>query len=458
MIGFLVRTTLVAPKLSAPTILGLNIQGKKTCWHLCVKGLRKKMASWLLVDGKVTVGPSVEVRDLGGVKGKGLFALRPIKAGDVIFEERPLVSCQFLWNATYGYLACDYCMAPLESAEENAKRLVARNDLSLLHPDCCETNKESQVKCAHCQTTYCCEECRSSAWDQFHRTLCLGLNNTDHRHPLELLQEAWRNMHYPPETSNIMLLARIIATVIQAEDNEGAINLFSQFCHRTINEEEEIIHKLLGPQFEVQLETLREYMSKALYSDHCKEWFTPLGFRSLVALVGTNGQGVGTSPLCVWVKNCEDLELEAEEHKQLDEFINHLYEEIEQESGGFLNNEGSALYPLQSSCNHCCVPNAEPNFPYNNFTLVMMAIECIEPGDEVCVSYLDECARNRSRHSRNKILRENYLFTCTCIKCTEQMADDDVTSVDEEDDDDDDGKDQLDDKDDKDNACGESSR
>ena len=27
------------------------------------------------------------------------------------------------------------------------------------------------------------------------------------------------------------------------------------------------------------------------------------------------------------------------------------------------------------------------------------------------ISYLDECDRERSRHSRQKILRENYLFT-----------------------------------------------
>lgn len=85
------------------------------------------------------------------------------------------------------------------------------------------------------------------------------------------------------------------------------------------------------------------------------------------------------SPLCVWVKNCEDLDLKEDDRRVLDEFINNLYMEIEHgiksfhcyqkfffwnlsrqlrcldlfdtvESGGFLNNEGSALYPLQSAC------------------------------------------------------------------------------------------------------------
>ena len=42
------------------------------------------------------------------------------------------------------------------------------------------------------QARYCSEECRESAWDQYHRTLCLGQNKGDPSHPLEQLQEAWR--------------------------------------------------------------------------------------------------------------------------------------------------------------------------------------------------------------------------------------------------------------------------
>lgn len=37
------------------------------------------------------------------LKGKGLFAKRNIKKGEVIFIERPLVCAQFLWNALYRY-------------------------------------------------------------------------------------------------------------------------------------------------------------------------------------------------------------------------------------------------------------------------------------------------------------------------------------------------------------------
>ncbi|XP_068087175.1 histone-lysine N-trimethyltransferase SMYD5 isoform X2 [Anabrus simplex] len=368
-------------------------------------------------------------------KGKGLFAVKAFKKGDIVFEERPLVCCQFAWNSAYGYLACDFCMRPLETAEENARRLSNNKNLVLPYPHCCSTKRESHCECASCGVQYCSIECRDEAWRQFHRTLCLQSRSKDGAHPLEQLNEAWKQMHYPPETASIMLMARMLATVQQADDKEGAFHLFMQLCHQTVNEEEEIAHKLLGDQFRGQLQLLRELMSQAFNDNSVNHWLTPEGFRSLVALVGTNGQGVGTSPLSQWVKHTSDLMISSEERQELDSFIDKLYEDLDEEAGGFLNNEGSALYALQSSCNHSCEPNAVPTFPYSNFQLVMCATQDIASGDEICVSYLDDCALERSRHSRQKILRENYLFVCHCRKCEAQLGDLDVTSEEETDED-----------------------
>lgn len=50
--------------------------------------------------------------------------------------------------------------------------------------------------CLHVQAKYCSEECRQSAWDQYHRTLCLGENEGDPSHPFEQLHEAWRLLQY----------------------------------------------------------------------------------------------------------------------------------------------------------------------------------------------------------------------------------------------------------------------
>lgn len=377
--------------------------------------------------------PGFEVRVIGEPKGKGLFALKEFKVGDVIFEERPLVCCQFPWNADYGYASCDFCMRPLECAEENARRLSGKTGLLLPYPQCCPTQKDKQTECASCAVRYCSEQCRIEAWAQYHQVLCLKKKVRDGTHHLEILVDLWKHMHYPPETASIMLLARILATVQQAADKEGAVHLFMQFCHQTVNEQEEIAHKLLGERFVSDLQALRCIMCEIFTDSSVQHWLTPEGFQSLLALVGTNGQGVGTSPLSEWVKKVSVLQLSETEREKVDTFIDKMYDDIEEVNGSFLNNEGSALFALQSTCNHSCDPNAATSFPYSNFQLVVSAVKDIAPGEEICLSYLDDCALARSRHSRNKVLRENYLFNCRCPKCDAEADEPDVTSEDEED-------------------------
>nr|XP_030733426.1 SET and MYND domain-containing protein 5 isoform X2 [Globicephala melas]XP_033694141.1 SET and MYND domain-containing protein 5 isoform X2 [Tursiops truncatus] len=394
------------------------------------------------VAGRARV--AVEVRFVSSAKGKGLFATQPIQKGETIFIERPLVAAQFLWNALYRYRGehisptpegcwaqqplrmeetCDHCLRALEKAEENAQRLTGKPGQVLPHPELCTVRKDLHQNCPHCQVTYCSTECLLAAAEQYHRVLCPGPSQDDPLHPLNKLQEAWRSVHYPPETASIMLMARMVATVKQAKDKDRWIRLFSQFCNKTANEEEEIVHKLLGDKFKGQLELLRRLFTEALYEEALSQWFTPDGFRSLFALVGTNGQGIGTSSLSQWVHACDALELKPQDREQLDAFIDQLYKDIETATG-----------------NHSCVPNAETSFPENNFLLHVTALEDIKPGEEICISYLDCCQRERSRHSRHKILRENYLFVCSCPKCLAEADEPNMTSEEEDDEEDEEGE------------------
>ena len=43
-------------------------------------------------------------------QGRALFAKRDFEEGEILFEEKPIVSCQFAWNKFYKYKACDHCM------------------------------------------------------------------------------------------------------------------------------------------------------------------------------------------------------------------------------------------------------------------------------------------------------------------------------------------------------------
>lgn len=374
---------------------------------------------------------NVEIRNSEIAKGKGLFALKQIKKGDIIFEENPLVCCQFSWNKAYKYKACDHCLRPLETAQENACRLTGDPYLSLPYSECCTTDKSTIVTCPMCAEEYCSPSCKQIAFQQYHQTICPMSTDKSGTHPLEQLDEAWKHMHYPPETNSIFLIVRLLARIIQSPDPDKAISDSLQFCHTAVDENSELSHKLLGDQFTDKINLLMDLMKVHFSQDVVQPFFTVDGFTTLLALIGRNGQGVGTSAISQWVTKTSELDLPQNDKNGLDEFIKKLYDKLEEQSGSFLNNEGVALYHYQSACNHSCVPNAECAFLHNSSKLSLVALKDINIGDEIFISYLDPCFLERSRHSRRKYLQENYVFLCNCEKCQFQMNEDDVTSEDD---------------------------
>ena len=57
-----------------------------------------------MAAGNESHSSQISIKQVSPEKGKGLFANTNFKEGDIIFEEKPLVCCQFLWNAMYKYI------------------------------------------------------------------------------------------------------------------------------------------------------------------------------------------------------------------------------------------------------------------------------------------------------------------------------------------------------------------
>lgn len=353
--------------------------------------------------------------------------------------ETPLVSSQFSWNETYQYLACQHCMRPLETAEANAQRLANDRSITLPYPELCITLPwlGRHTKCPECSAKYCSEDCRAEASAKYHSLIC-KLNLPANGQPISELIETWKKMHYPPETSSLMLVIKIFAMYKQATDKPQFLARLDDFQQTAGDEELNLFHKLLGPKFASQLEELHKAVLQLFSGDpDLQLWLTPQGFKTLFILIGTNGQGVGTTSVGEWAKR-----VGLKEEPALDKAIDDLYMKMDDFSGQFLNVEGSALYSVQSKINHSCEPSCEIIFPESNHVLQVTALRDIQQGEEVSISYLDECVLARSRHSRQKVLRENYMFICQCTKCMAEAADDTGRTSSEEEDDDDDDDDQ----------------
>ncbi|GMY06847.1 histone-lysine N-methyltransferase ASHR1 isoform X1 [Fagus crenata] len=82
---------------------------------------------------------------------------------------------------------------------------------------------------------------------------------------------------------------------------------------------------------------------------------------------------------------------------------------------------GTGLYPVVSIINHSCSPNSV--LVFEGRLAVIRAMQYIPQGAEVFISYIETAG---STMTRQKALKEQYLFTCTCPRCIKVGQSDDI--------------------------------
>ncbi|KAG2197669.1 hypothetical protein INT47_002376 [Mucor saturninus] len=79
---------------------------------------------------------------------------------------------------------------------------------------------------------------------------------------------------------------------------------------------------------------------------------------------------------------------------------------------------GEGTYPIAALFNHSCRPNAVVMF--DGAYASIRAIEDIQPGKEITISYVDAA---HSRSYRQKVLYDKYFFHCQCDRCGGNSSD-----------------------------------
>uniref|UniRef100_A0A5B7AL27 Putative histone-lysine N-methyltransferase ASHR1 isoform X1 n=1 Tax=Davidia involucrata TaxID=16924 RepID=A0A5B7AL27_DAVIN len=82
---------------------------------------------------------------------------------------------------------------------------------------------------------------------------------------------------------------------------------------------------------------------------------------------------------------------------------------------------GTGLYPIVSIINHSCLPNSV--LVFEGKLAVVRAVQHIPKGTEVLISYIETAG---STMTRQKTLKEQYFFTCTCPRCIKMGQHDDI--------------------------------
>lgn len=322
-----------------------------------------------------------KICDFGSLRGRGLVAVRSLVAGELLFEESPLISCQFSWNKLYGYLACDHCLKPLEDSQNNVRRLS--NQPSLILPFLEASFECSTIyECSNCTNArYCSEECLHIATSQYHGIMCVNNkkfgDTTMNDNPLIKLDEIWRNFHFPPETCTIFLLVRLVSIylssyVLNNVESTHIVDSLDAFLSNTTElvENERLCHKLLGEQFVLQIDIVHKAFVDVIHYLVDKLMITNNNlngvkiidqypvlqtlmekntFLNLLCLIGRNGQGIATSPLKLWLDKAELLAKMNGQENELTMWTDKLYDAMDAHvSCSFLDSEGVGLYKYQS--------------------------------------------------------------------------------------------------------------
>ncbi|XP_076910184.1 histone-lysine N-methyltransferase ASHR1-like [Bidens hawaiensis] len=82
---------------------------------------------------------------------------------------------------------------------------------------------------------------------------------------------------------------------------------------------------------------------------------------------------------------------------------------------------GTGLYPVISIINHSCYPNSV--LVFDGRIATVRAMQQIPKGSEVLISYIETAG---STMTRQKALKEQYFFTCSCPRCIKLGQKDDI--------------------------------
>lgn len=138
-----------------------------------------------------------------------------------------------------------------------------------------------------------------------------------------------------------MLIVKLLGMYQTTQDRATFLTMLKDFQDKVVNEDATIAHKMLGTNFERQLADLYPLYCKAFGSSEFTKtndeavnmdmFLTPQAFKTFFAIIGTNGQGLGTSPFAGWVKRVSETPGRSEdEEAAVNTLIDDLYERLDE--------------------------------------------------------------------------------------------------------------------------------
>ncbi|KAJ1966618.1 mitochondrial import receptor subunit tom20 [Dimargaris xerosporica] len=309
----------------------------------------------------------VKIKELSKVAATGetltyktMVANKDFAVGDAIYTESPETT--LLMPGLTGPTHCDYCLRTLDDSSE-------------------------ALRCDTChQVAFCCETCKTTAEEEYHRYLCPG-SDTEPKAAAQQLAGLWADKH----VLTPLLIAKFFGHMIHVEKKkqeageEPEYTVWERLEHLKFLEltgtdddakSQELVCDLIGSK----ITGLENFMNK--------ERYLMLKGKMLYNAIGVRADG-SSCPV--------SLSGEYTRAASTDGLV------------------GAGLYLVSSYLNHSCEPNAVPTFPDGSSRLVLQATRPIKMGDEITMTYI--AVGDRPAAARQQELMEKYRLTCSCPLC-----------------------------------------
>lgn len=378
-------------------------------------------------------------------KGYGMIFQRDLRAEDVQFSERPLLSFLHFYSRNCS-LICDYCYKGIGSLSDNIDHVLRINKRSIdlkikeILSNTYFTNHShdhAYIKCPfNCDTVYCSRDCLELSKGS-HRLLCSDMDECE-REKWSLFKRHSIKHHENFYFSGLVYV-RIITDAMDGKPIKEWIDKLSEFYSKRwdlLEPPVEVANSVLKPRLELATESfqlLRDALKRfeETLDDLHKEILFSIDF--YLSLLGT------MDLVCVDIEipnplNRVLLDLYNTNYKVVEALLGELRNVVEIIRGESVSTDsvkeciksmelfpdiiGLGIFDNLSKMNHSCQPSVEIDYEDNNIAKINLLCD-VSVGQEATISYIDE---NDDFETRRRKLGMNYGFQCGCGKCLEEES------------------------------------
>ncbi|OQS07027.1 hypothetical protein THRCLA_00970 [Thraustotheca clavata] len=396
-------------------------------------------------------------------KGKALISCKTFGPGEPIFSEKPYVAMQHIANQAL-IQSCENCHVTVGSIEEQLAHILHVEPAAVPKmPEALQKDVHNEGKCAcACGAVYCSPVCRSDAWERYHCLLCTA-------HPDTPMHDFFQ---HATDTNEIFILAaQVIARVLVQYAKTSNVELARQpvdmFCKlpwwevvtstadleegQTMEEYCDIFRHLLEQTFAILMDGLQFNIAHLEihepHPDEDSDFMTTLSWTNVIADCTRHGiinvdffarivgmfemnnismevrhplshlaelhEDTDNAVIAKWLSDVQtQVHAQVKIYQDDDDEEEVTNEDEDENSIGFPDMDGTALFSLICTMNHSCEPNVAVCYESSGLATAV-ALTPIKVGDELNIAYIET---EQDVEARAHDLSE-YKFECHCPRC-----------------------------------------